>query len=191
MLVYEKWVDNGSGTLVRHLYGTMDNVPAESDNQLVYKDADGDVLEDVTLANTYLDDGHGGILMVDAEGTETFVGVNIKKQDNSLVNIVPGGNYTPAEKVLKSIAFTKAPNKTEYVAGDTIVTTGCQVTATWSSGETSKVTTSCTFAPTEALTTEDTVITASYTYEGVTKTATTPITVTAAQQDSGNGGKKE
>lgn len=185
MLVYEKKVDG-----VRHLFGTINNVPSDSDNQLVYKDADGDAVEP-SLSYQYFDNGQGGITMVDAEGVETFLGVNIKKANNDIVNIIPGGSYTPATKVLKSIAFTKAPTKTEYVAGDTIVTTGCQVTATWATGETSKVTTSCSFTPTEALTVEDTVITASYTYDGVTKTATTPITVEAAPEppadDNGEG----
>ena len=119
MLIYEKKVD---GT--RHLFGTMNNIPSDSDNQLVYKDADGDTVEP-SLSYQYFDNGQGGITMVDADGTETFLGVNIKKANNDIVNIIPGGSYTPATKVLKSIAFTKAPNKTEYVAGDTIVTTGC------------------------------------------------------------------
>ena len=191
MLVYEKWVTE-SNEKVRHLYGTVGNVPNDSDNQLVYQDKDGDAVTP-TLAYTYLDDGHGGIKMVDSEGAETFLAVNIKKQDNSLVNIIPGGTYQPAAKVLSSIAFTKQPNTMTYTVGDSLVSTGSQITATWSSGETSKVTTSCTFkfnvSNSTTCTADDTAIVASYTYpaEGdnqVTKTATSnAITVNPAQNE--------
>ena len=61
MLVYEKWVTE-SDEKVRPLYGTLANVPSESDNQLVYQDADGDTVTP-SLSNKYLDDGHGGIIM--------------------------------------------------------------------------------------------------------------------------------
>lgn len=177
MLVYEKKVDG-----VRHLFGTVNNIPSNSDNQLVYQDADGDTVSP-SLSYQYLDDGHGGITMVDAEGTETFVAVNIKKADNSLVNIIPGGSYEPEAKVLKSIRFKKKPTKTTYVAGDSIDITGAVIEATWESGEKSVIdNTDCTFTPSSALATTDTEITASYTYpaEGasqVTKTATCAITV--------------
>ena len=196
MLVYEKWgteTINGVATRTRHLYGTIDTIPNNSDNQLVYQDADGDNITP-TLAYTYLDDGAGGIKMVDNEGTETFLAVNIKKQDNSLVNIVPGGNYEPAAKVLESIAFTKQPNTLTYTVGDSLVSTGSQITATWKTGETSKVTTSCTFkfnvSESTTCTADDTAIIASYTYpsEGadqVTKTATSnAITVNPAPDDN-------
>ena len=43
MLVYEKWVTE-SDEQVRHLYGTVENIPSNSDNQLVYQDADGDAV---------------------------------------------------------------------------------------------------------------------------------------------------
>ena len=195
MLVYEKWtietVDNVD-TRVRHLYGTMGNVPSNSDNQLVYTDADGDILSDVVLNNTFVDDGHGGIIMIDSTGEETFVAANIKKSNNEIVNIVPGGNYEPEVKVLKSITFKKKPTKLEYTEGETIDITGAQVVATFESGEKEDVTSDCTFTPASALATTDNKITASYTYpetgeSQVTKTATCNITVNAAQVDSGNG----
>ena len=171
MLIYEKKVDGN-----RHLFGTVGNIPSDSDNQLVYQDADGDTVSP-SINYTYLDNGNGGITMVDTNGDETFLAVNIKKQDNSLVNIIPGGDYEPAEKVLKSIKFKKKPTKLEYTAGESIDTTGAVVEATWESGEKSDVTDDCTFTPSSALTTSDTEITASYTYSQVTKTATCAITV--------------
>lgn len=188
MLVYEKWVTE-SNEQVRHLYGTVENTPSDSDNQLVYQDADGDAVTP-TLAYTYLDDGHGGIKMVDSEGTETFLAVNIKKSDNSLVNIIPGGNYEPADKVLKSISFKKKPALT-YTEGDTIDISAAKVQATFESGEKEDVTSDVVWTPTTStqLATTDTTITASYTYpaEGadqVTKTASVTITVNAASNDS-------
>ena len=44
MLVYEK----GTGEN-RHLYGTLANIPSESDNQLVYEDRDGEDICGETL----------------------------------------------------------------------------------------------------------------------------------------------
>lgn len=190
MLVYEKWVTetvNGVETKVRHLYGTEGNVPSDSDNQLVYQDADGDSVTP-SLSNQYVDDGNGGIIMVseeDDEKVETFVAVNIKKQDNSLVNIIPGGNYEPSDKVLKSIKFKTKPTKLEYTADATEVDpTGAVIEATWDSGEKSIVAnTDCTFTFEDTLVAEtDNYIIASYTYPAsgesqVTKTAKCKITV--------------
>lgn len=199
MLVYEKWVTetiDGVPTKVRHLYGTEGNVPSDSDNQLVYQDADGDTITP-SLSNQYFDDGHGGIIMVseeDDEKVETFVAVNIKKQDNSLVNIVPGGSYEPSDKVLKSIKFKTKPTKLEYAADATEVDpTGAVIEATWATGEKSVVAnTDCTFTFEDTLAAGvDNNIVASYTYPAsgasqVTKTAKCKITVVAAQVEEQN-----
>jgi len=191
MLIYEKYVTetvDEEDVQVRHLFGTEANVPSDSDNQLVYQDADGDTVVP-TLAAQYFDDGKGGIIMVteeDGEKVETFLAVNIKKADNSLINVVPGGNYEPADKVLKSIRFKTKPTKLAYVEGDEIDITGAVIEATWETGDKSIVAnTDCTFTPASALTTTDTKITASYTYPAtgesqVTKTANCTITVEAA-----------
>ena len=125
MLIYEKWTTE-SDEKVRHLYGTVNNIPSDSDNLLVYQDADGDTVTP-SLSYTYLDDGHGGINMFhenDGELIETFLAVNIKKQDNSLVNVVPGGSYEPQTKTLKSISFKKKPTTTEYNVGEALDLTG-------------------------------------------------------------------
>ena len=177
MLIYEKFVQG-----VRHLFGTINNVPSDSDNQLVYKDADGDTVSDISLNNKFFDNGSGGIIMVDSEGNETFLAVNINKgtpQSPDLVNVVPGGNYTPEEKVLVSIRFKHKPTKTVYAEGETIDTAGIKIEATFKSGEKEDVTSDCSFTPDSALETTDTEITASYTYGTVTKTATYSITVNA------------
>ena len=87
-----------------------------------------------------------------------------------------------------SIRFKRKPTKTEYVEGDTISTTGAIIEATWKSGETSVVTSDCTFTPESALATTDTEMVASYTYpesgdNQVTKTASYAITVVAENSD--------
>lgn len=176
MLVYEK--DAGEN---RHLYGTLNNIPSESDNQLVYEDADGDAISP-TLSGTYVDDGHGGILMKGEDG-DTFVGVYIKKADNSLVNIIPGGDYEPETKTLKSIKFKKKPTKTTYIAGDTLDLTGAVVEATFETGEKETLALDAdglTFSPAngDTLATTDTAVTATYVFSDITKTATCAITVT-------------
>ena len=85
------------------------------------------------------------------------------------------------KRVLTGISITTAPTKTTYYKGDSLDLTGMAVTATFSSGATEVVTSNCSFSPANgsALSSYGTVtITASYTENGVTKTATTTVTVT-------------
>ncbi len=97
---------------------------------------------------------------------------------------VKGVNVNPPATAvtLKSIAVTKAPNKTEYVRDDLFDPTGMEVTATYSNA-TIKVLDSKAYQlspSTETpLKTTDRQVTVSYTEGGVTQTATTPITVKA------------
>jgi len=83
-------------------------------------------------------------------------------------------NEAPA---LSSIAITAAPTKTAYSEGDTFDATGMVVTATYADETTADVTADCTFNPSTNLALTDTEVTVSYTENGVTKTATQPITV--------------
>lgn len=85
------------------------------------------------------------------------------------------------KRVLTGISITTAPAKTTYYKGDSLDLTGMVVTATFSSGATEVVTSGCSFSPTNgsALSSYGAVtVKASYTENGVTKTATTPVTVT-------------
>ena len=128
------------------------------------------------------------------ELVETFLAVNIKKTDNSLVNIVPGGSYEPATKTLKSISFKKKPTITTYTVGDSLDLTGTKIEAVFETGDKEivgdftgvepVVADGLTFSPANeaTLTAEDTLITASYTSGEVTKTATCEITVNNAVQ---------
>lgn len=178
MLVYEKKVDSQ-----RKIFGTTNNFPSDSDNQLVYKDRDGDVISDLTLNAEYVDDKHGGILR---KSDDQFIAVYIKDANNNLINIVPGGNYTPEEKVLKSIKVKTPPTKVAYTEGDTLDITGLSITATFQSGEKETITTGFTTSPEDGATlaTTDDKIVISYTVGEVTKTCNQAIEVTAAQVDT-------
>ena len=86
------------------------------------------------------------------------------------------------DPALSSIAITTAPTKLTYDEGEVFDATGAVVTATFADASTEDVTASCTWTPTGALTTSDTEVTVSYTYNAVTKTATQDITVNAYDQ---------
>lgn len=59
MLIYEKKVEDE-----RKLFGTLDNIPKDTDEPLTYTDQDSETVTP-SLDYTYLDDGHGGIIMKD------------------------------------------------------------------------------------------------------------------------------
>nr|WP_288793452.1 DUF6273 domain-containing protein [uncultured Eubacterium sp.] len=83
-------------------------------------------------------------------------------------------------RVLSSIGVS-APTKTTYYKGDALNLSGAVVTATFNSGRTAVVTSSATFSPENGSTLSSfgaQTVTASYTENGVTKTATTSVTVT-------------
>lgn len=124
MLVYEKGVGEE-----RHLYGTMANIPSDEDEQLSFKDADGNPVEGLTLTETYLDDGHGGIIRKsDSEPLTVFIGEN---------NIIPG----PAvfEKTPVGIEITMNPAKMEYKVGDALDLTGMKVELFYNDGSSEEI----------------------------------------------------
>lgn len=168
MLVYEKWVTENDA-LVRHLYGTEANIPGDNDNQLVYQDEYGDAITLTNaLANTYLDNGNGGIDMVTPQGEESFLAVAIKKQDNSLVNIIPGGNYTPEEKTVTKIEEDSSSTmKTTYSVGDDLSVAGLKIKVTYNNDSTEVIASNASglsYSPTNGtkLTAENTKLTVTY-----------------------------
>ena len=82
MLLYTKILQEDGGP-VRKVYGTLNNIPAESDKEVTLMDAEGTEFEAVAN-DTYLDDGHGGI---------------IRASDNKAVNVIVGGVAVIGEKV--------------------------------------------------------------------------------------------
>lgn len=83
-------------------------------------------------------------------------------------------------RVLSSISVS-APTKTTYYKGDALNLSGAVVTATFNSGRTAVVTSSATFSPANGSTLSSfgtQTITATYTENSVSKTASTSVTVT-------------
>ena len=83
-------------------------------------------------------------------------------------------------RVLSSISVS-APTKTIYYKGDALNLSGAVVTATFNSGRTAVVTSSATFSPANGSTLSSfgtQTITATYTENSVSKTASTSVTVT-------------
>lgn len=120
MLIYEKKVEG-----IRHLFGTEGHIPSASDEQLSYKDEEGQAVTGLTVNSQVFDDGHGGIKK--ADGTK----INVWLDDK---NIIPG-NISADTAV--SIAVTTAPTKTTYDIGDsdnTLDLTGMVVKATMADG---------------------------------------------------------
>lgn len=78
---------------------------------------------------------------------------------------------------LSSITVTHAPTKTSYFTGETFNSAGMVVTATMADGS-KKTVTGYTCSPT-TMAANTTAVTVSYSEGGVTKTTTTPVTVTS------------
>ncbi|MGN1310222.1 MAG: bacterial Ig-like domain-containing protein [Clostridia bacterium] len=93
-------------------------------------------------------------------------------------NINDGYPIFVNEIEINEIAITIAPNKTTYIEGQNFDTTGMIVTATYNDGSTKEVT-NYTVTDGTNLTAGKTSVTISYTEDGVTKTTTQEITVTA------------
>lgn len=148
MLVYEKKVEDK-----RELFGTLGNVPSEDDEQLTYKDAQGDEIE-IVEGDKYFDDTHGGIVR-ESDGKEVAVFIGE-------VCIIPKG-FEPKPDEVVSIEITAAPTKTSYIEGQELDLDGIKVEATMKDGDV-KVVTGFTSEPAEgtALTLEDTKVTITY-----------------------------
>lgn len=75
------------------------------------------------------------------------------------------------------ITIVTPPTKTAYFYGETFLSAGIAVTASYTDGSTADVTAECTFTPLRALELGDTAITATYRENGFTVTAVQSITV--------------
>lgn len=154
---------------VRKLFGTMSNIPAESDTELTYKDIDGDVIT-LTSNDTYKDDGkHGIVRESDGKFVSAFIGDNC---------VIPNASWTPETKTLSSIKITKKPTKITYAKSENLDYTGIKVQGTYTSGDKEDVTSTCTFSPAEGTSVGDTAGEQTVTVTCESKTATFKITVT-------------
>lgn len=90
MLIYEKWLEENSEK-VRHLFGTEANIPSSEDEQLAYQNAQGSTVSDLTFDETYLDDGHGGIIRA-SNGMKIAVGI-VDPDTSEVTIVIPEGGY--------------------------------------------------------------------------------------------------
>ena len=97
---------------------------------------------------------------------------------SAVVEVTGAMQYNVDLVITSSVAVTHAPTKTTYNVGETFDPTGLVVTATYADGTTEDVTDGCTFRPT-VMAASTTAVTIKYQRAGVTKTTTTPVTVTS------------
>lgn len=162
MLVYEKKVEGA-----RKIFGTMGNIPSALDEQLAYTDDKGTAIQDLTLTESYLDSGKGGIIRA-ADNSEIFVSLG------DTVIVPPNGEIIVS---LESIEVTTLPTITEYGASHQKYDwTGMVVTATYTDG-TSAAVTGYTTDPADGadVPNEDKTVEVTVTYEE--KTDTFEVTV--------------
>jgi len=127
---------------------------------------------------TGLDGGSGASSTTLTVKSTSTARVNLCK---IVLKIVTG--YTPAEKSLSNISVTTQPTKSSYTINETLDTTGLVITADYGDNSSADVTSSCTLSPangTQLTTVGSQTVNVSYTYSGVTKTASFNVTVTSA-----------
>lgn len=78
-----------------------------------------------------------------------------------------------------TVAMTSSPTKLSYIVGETFDPTGMAITATDTDGNTTPIT-DYTYTPSGALTADDTTVTVSCTYGGISYSFTISITVTSS-----------
>ena len=110
------------------------------------------------------------------------VSINVNSSSNNDNN---NDDNNQTQVTLSKIEVTKAPNTTNYKEGEQFNANGMEVTATYSDNSTKRVT-NYTYSPNTALKTENKLVTISYTENGVTKSTTQAINVSAATNNNGN-----
>lgn len=152
MLIYEKKVDDK-----RKLFGTVDNIPDEADKEVIFEDEDGAPVE-LIPGDTYLDDGHGGMIR---KSDGKFIAVLIDNNGEE-VGVIPSDDYVSPEGKLESISIDSLPTKVSYYTGETLEKAGLKVTALYTDDTTYDVTNKCTLSPTVLSTAGEQVITVTY-----------------------------
>ena len=110
---------------------------------------------------------------------KTSVTVSYTEEGVTKTTTVP---ITVNKKSLSKIDVTTQPSKITYIEGQNFDKTDMKVTATYNNGTTKEVT-NYTITDGNNLTVGKTSVTVSYTEDGITKTTTVQITVTAKQTD--------
>lgn len=135
-------------------------------------------IRSVVIPETILEIGEGAF--ADCEFLETIYVIGHNEKDLTLGEDWNGdAEVVYVKAALKSVSVTKEPDKVYYVAGDTFVTTGMEVTATYEDDST-KVIDDYVIEGGEELTVGTTHVKVSYTEEDVTVSCTVDITVQGA-----------
>lgn len=169
MLIYSKVVGG-----VKKLFGTMENIPDENDNELIYKDSDGDVVA-VVAKDVYVDnDSNGKVQRIKriSDGKELIV--YIKDANNNLIKVL---GDDPVEKVVNSIEVS-GPTKTNYTSGEELDLTGLVVKEVYEDGDEVTISEGYTVSPVAGTAITETTI-CTVTHTASSKTATFEVTVTA------------
>ncbi len=114
MLIYEKKVGG-----VNHLFGTLGNVPAATDTQLTYKDADGQLVADIKALKFFYQ-----------RGIALFGGKSVRQvpaEDDIKVNVYLGeeliiGEATTADDETKNDDSEVKTESIEETASEAVVT---------------------------------------------------------------------
>ena len=134
----------------------------------------------------------GNVLPYPDPSNLTISCADVSPDGSAATAIINPTGAAPVPVTLDSIEVTTPPTKTEYTAGEIFDPAGMVVTATYSDNSTAPVT-GFTVSPAGALEEGNTTITVTYTEEGVIKTATLDITVSAKKYsvtaETADGGK--
>ena len=150
------------------LYGTFGDIPDDGDSELEYTTSEGEPIDDLSLNEIYLDDGHGGIIR--------------ESDDEDIQVLLEGTIIIPNTGELQSIEITNMPDILEYdeSSDHNLDLTGLVVSAVYESGI-KQVVTDYTTDPAEGYHFEDTSesgeYTASVTITYQSKTVSFDVTV--------------
>lgn len=132
MLLYTKIVEE-NGKPVRKVYGTVGNVPTARDEEVILKDADGDIIEAVEGDSYVIDNSVPGGIVRLSDGK--FVAVSVADPEGEPVTVIPNADWEPTEKEVVSIAISNPAEKLAYTVGEELDLAGLEVEATCKDGD--------------------------------------------------------
>lgn len=130
-LIYSKVVTVGTEKVTK-LFGTVESIPAATDNELVYKDKDGDIVE-LAVKDIYVDnDSRNNVQRIRRISDGKPLTVYIKKADSTLVKII---GDDPVEKVLEKIVIKTQATTKEFKVGETFSRAGLKINKVYADGD--------------------------------------------------------
>ena len=175
-----KWINFKENEIIEIFKNGRDNITYGDLYIMTFK-----VKDNAQLGNTVISAGtititskaeNNSVSTIDGEA------ITINISETGALNV--GGQAT-----LTDVKIETAPNKTEYSAGEKFSISGMVIKAKYSDG-TEKEVTDYKYSPSNDLEVSDKRVTITYTENGVTKTATQNITVTAGDVNKDGEDKK-